>query len=155
MGGTCHLATEPFVALLEKIGPGSRDRVVSPRLFDDLALYEPLHVPSPQRLADPTVRASAAPPWRMTSELGSMTPYVIPQRWARWFRKAGFDGLWYRSRHDPEARSCVALFQKSGGLSGWEYPEPKPVTPLLREFERTVEISVERPPSAAQLRLEP
>ncbi len=83
-------------------------------------------------------------------------PYGLPQRWASAFREEGFDGIWYRPRHDPSAaRSCVALFNRAGEAD-WPFPEPRAIDEaILSDLQRDYEVVVERLPRAAQLTPDP
>ena len=129
--GTCYLARDMFAALLEVIGPELP--AVSSTFLNDRRIYK-VRVPLPQRLADLTSRRAAG--YSMTAEIGTITPYLIPQAWARALHAAGLDGLAYSVRHDPSPRrDGVALF----GLAGerrWRRGRPSRLGHEIREALR-------------------
>lgn len=55
--------------------------------------------------------------FEVTSELTSMTPYVVPQAWASAIERAAFDGIRYSPRFTPGPPTAWAIFGKSGAGS--------------------------------------
>jgi hypothetical protein len=96
---------------MESMGPEVSQGVIASELLDELRLY--MWTPRrPLRLANLVSRRA----WGrgVTNELSTMTPYDIPQQWARAFSKIA-DGVLYRSRFDPgEPARAVAHFGPTG-----------------------------------------
>ncbi len=110
--GTCYLALDPFSALLDVIGPDVCAGLVSTAFFEERRVRE-LRLPRAHAFADVADRGSVA--FGVTGELHTVTPYALPQRWARAFADAGFDGVRYRLRHDPAASpDGLAVFGPAG-----------------------------------------
>ncbi len=114
--GTCYLADDPLVALLESLGPALTGPVLAAAVVADRQLW---HVELPEHCdaADTTTRRARG--FGMTAEVGAVTPYELPRRWARDLAAAGFDGLRYRARHDPAGGRCLALFGVAGERRRW------------------------------------
>ena len=106
--GTCYLADDEVGALLEVLGPV---HVVSPAWAGRLSMWH-LGLPRQCSAADTTVRGARG--FGVTSELASVTPYALPQRWAAAFAAAGHQGVRYRIRHDPGGSRALALFGAAG-----------------------------------------
>lgn len=141
--GTCYFATDDYGAIREasRLGP------VTPAW---VANREIRVVPGPAsaRLAATTREAAAH--FGTTSELATMIPYALPQRWAAAFRAAGFDGIRHVLRHDSRARpGGVSLFGRAGGTRG-KIGVRKALTARLME---AAGVRVLPPPDSAVLRI--
>ena len=113
--GTCYLALDPLVALLEVLG-GIRN-AFSEYWLRRFTLWT-LSVPEVVRLADLTSRL--ARPFGVVGP--SMNPaYVVESgpEWAVAFAAAGFDGILFRSSFDPAGGACIALFGPYGERRRW------------------------------------
>lgn len=107
--GTCYLAEHPITAFIEKFGDL---RLVSQERVDAHQLSF-LQVPS-TRLADLTDRRGLGS-WGVTGELATGSDYAGAQEWAQQLFQAGFGGLWYTARHDPQGElRSIALFGAPG-----------------------------------------
>lgn len=102
--GTCYLADDPAGALAEKlIDPDDIEPVVTHDALDRVAVWTgELQAGD---VADTTSRAS-----RMSKELGTVTPYVLPWAWADACDGEGRDGLVAWLRLDPGPGRGLALF---------------------------------------------
>lgn len=103
--GTVYWAATPAAALLEKLADPD---AVEPPLYT-LGALEHLRVwhlddAAPGTLADTTVASVPG----LTAEIGTILPYVLPQRWADAFDAAGLEGILYRARFAND--DAVALF---------------------------------------------
>ncbi len=106
--GTCYLAGNPVGAFIEKFG----DLPIVTRSRIDASLVAGMIVPT-TRLADMTNRAAFE--WGVTAELSTGDDIAGSQAWAERFFQAGFGGIWYTARHDPQTDlHSVALFGKPG-----------------------------------------
>ncbi len=102
--GTWYLARDLESAIFEYLGlDGYAMRVVPRGTADQFEVWM-FDAVEREQLADIKHRSAAS--YGVTSELGVMTPYAIPRRWADAFDAAGFDGIQYESRFTP---SGVAL----------------------------------------------
>lgn len=114
--GTCHLALDRATAVRETVG----ERLATLGLVDEefarQRYISTLRVPKSQLLAD-TSHAAAAD-YGLTRELVSMTPYSIPQSWARALHGTGFAGVRYQTRFTTASLpNAVALFGPAGERS--------------------------------------
>jgi hypothetical protein len=150
--GTCYLATEPEVALVEALGGGLRDGVVS-RAFVEARRLRRLRVPFVHRMA--LLADRRARRFGLTAEIHTVVPYDIPQRWARRLRAAGFDALASLARHDPSGRGhSVALFGRAGERRSWRRGRQQRIdATLLAAVARQFGIGVADVPTRAQLRV--
>jgi hypothetical protein len=114
--GTCYLADDPVVAVLESFGPLWPGLGVS-RAFVDRRRLWAIALPQHVDAADTTVRA--ARPFGVTAELATITPYDLAQRWAAAFAAAGLEGVRARARHDPGGGRSLAWFGAAGERKGW------------------------------------
>lgn len=147
--GTCYLATSAVVALRERLGAvlgGSP--YVAASLLEDVVVSR-LRVPATRRLAN--LLAARASDYGVTRELETMTPYDVPQAWARAFDDEGLQGVRYGPRFTTGAAASVALFE-AAGTPGWDGdPEPLPAAdlpggPRPMPAPRRGELTVVRPP---------
>jgi hypothetical protein len=146
--GTCYLADDPVLAVLEVFGdlwPG----VVSAEFLSMRRLWT-LALPSQCDAADTTVRAARG--FGVTAELATVTPYELPQRWAFALAAAGFDGIRYRARHDPGGGRALALFGAAGERTRWRRGRSSPIAgPLLERLRREAGVVVAPIPDASDL----
>jgi hypothetical protein len=146
--GTCYLADDPVLALLEVFGE-LVPRVVSIEVLASRRLWT-LALPDRCDAADTTVRAARG--FGLTAELATITPYGRPQGWAASFAGAGFDGIRYRARHDPGGGRALALFGAAGERTRWRRGRSSPLTGELLERLRTeAGVEVARIPDSADL----
>jgi len=143
--GTCYLADDPLVALLEALGAASSSPVLDPALLEGRSLWT-VALPAQCDAADTTSRQARA--FGVTAEIATVTPYALARRWAAAFAASGFGGIRYRARHDPAGGRCLALFGAAGERTRWRRGRPTPVAgPLLDRLRREVGIHLaeERP----------
>jgi hypothetical protein len=100
--------------LLEVLGPDPLPGSGAPwSLLAGRHLRE-LRAPHRHRFAD-------APVAWLTAELSTITPYRVPQAWARALRRSGFEGIRYAARHRTARRPfAVALFGPAGERHAWK-----------------------------------
>jgi hypothetical protein len=122
--GTCYLADDPVLAVLEVFGD-LRPSLVSTEHLAARRLWT-LALPSQCDAADTTVRAARG--FGVTAELSTITPYELPQRWAAAFAAAGHDGIRFRARHDPGGGRALALFGAAGERTRWRRGRSSPIT---------------------------
>lgn len=148
--GTCYLADDPVVAVLEFLGAAASAPVLDPAILDDRAVWS-VQLPEQCDAADVTVRRARG--FGVTAELASVTPYAVARRWAAAFAAAGFGGIRYRARHDPAGGRCLALFGVAGERRRWRRGRRGSIDESLRERLR-VEAGIvvaAGPPSERQL----
>ncbi|HET8601263.1 MAG TPA: RES family NAD+ phosphorylase [Segeticoccus sp.] len=122
--GTCYLASEPLAALRERLGIVLGGEAFVPASLLEDAVVSRLHVPDERSLADLQDRAASS--YGVTRELESMTPYAVPQAWARGFAGAGYQGVRYGPRFSTGEVSAVALFDDEGERDWDVDAEPTP-----------------------------
>lgn len=104
--GSCYLAVSALGALVETFG---RFRVVTVSMVAERRLATAVPTTS-LRLADLTERSTLGE-YGITGDISAGIDYRVSQRWAVRFWDAGFDGIYYTARHDPQFRErSVALF---------------------------------------------
>lgn len=109
--GTCYLASSVETAVRERLGPTlSRANQITGDEADTMVVSR-LHADG--TFADTIARDANL--FGVTRELGTMTPYGLPQCWARAFHRAGYDGLMYWPRFSlgPD-QHALALFGSAG-----------------------------------------
>ena len=111
--GTCYLASTQATAARERWG----ERLVRAGRVSaadaDATIVSRLTVPASVALADTCARRAAL--LGVTREIGTLTPYAVPQAWAAAFTGAGFDGVRYESRFTTGARDrAYAIFGPAG-----------------------------------------
>jgi hypothetical protein len=126
--GTCYLADDPLVALLEALGPAGSAPVLAASVLDGRVVWS-VALPDQCDAADLTARGARR--FGVTAELAASTPYPTAQRWAAALAAAGYDGLRYRARHDPAGGRCLALFGAAGERRRWRRGRPAPVAATL------------------------
>lgn len=121
--GTCYLASTAATALRERWG----DRLIRAGRIGaaeaDRTVLSRVRVPDARSLADSC--SSRAALFGLTRELGTLTPYSLPQTWAAAFARAGCGGIRYESRFSTGPRDLAyAVFGPAGiaDLSSDEHP---------------------------------
>lgn len=115
--GTCYVASDYLGAILEHLGPELLPGACAPSSLLVGRQLRELRLPRPFRLAD-SLRERAVR-W-VTAELSTITPYRVPQAWARAFRDSGFHGIRYSMRHSTSRRrESYALFGAAGERASW------------------------------------
>lgn len=140
--GTCYFATDDYAAIREatRLGP------VSTAWLQERELREVAAPEGVTRLAATTRKAAGR--YGMTTELATVVPYDLPQRWATAFRAAGFDGIRHQLRHDQRARpSGIAIFGPAEAIS---YDEGGRVE-LTRKMIEEAGVTVMAPPASSGL----
>lgn len=110
--GTCYLADDALVALLEVLGAAASSPVIDPGLLAGRVVWT-VELPEQCDAADLTARSASA------------------------LAAAGFGGVRYRARHDPAGGRCLALFGAAGERRRWKRGRPAPVAPSLVDRLRT------------------
>ena len=138
--GTCYLADDPLVALLEVLGALASAPVIEPGVLDGRSVWT-LEMPDQCDAADTTTRRARG--FGITAELAATARYAVTQRWAAAFAGAGFGGVRYRARHDPAGGRCLALFGAAGERRRWRRGRPAPVgDDLLERLRREAGVVV-------------
>jgi len=122
--GTCYLATDPAVAVRERLGAVLGGVPYVPVSLLEGVVVSRLGVPVARRLAN--LRVARAAEFGVTRELETMVPYAVPQAWARALADAGMEGVRYGPRFTPGAASSVALFDEAGARDWPTDPTPVP-----------------------------
>jgi hypothetical protein len=143
--GTCYLADDALVAVRERLGLVlGAEPFVPASLLED-AVVSRLRAPREHRLAD--LQDRVAGDFGVTRELETMTPYAVPQAWARGFADASFEGVRYGPRFSTGEAGAVALFGDEGGrdwpvddrpVPAAEVPGAPTAVPTPRRDELTV-----------------
>jgi hypothetical protein len=151
--GTCYTSVQAIAAVLEVIGPNVREGVVSQEFIEQRVLYT-LELREPASLAMLANRAAAG--FGLTHEIHTITPYDLPQAWARHLRKAGFDGLRYSVRHDPAPNDDgIALFGEAGEATDRRHSPPSQIgSSILQQLEQHYRIRVAPIPAKEDLTFE-
>lgn len=126
--GTCYLADDALVALLEVLGAAASSPVIDPGLLDGRVVWS-VELPEQCDAADLTARAARR--FGVTAEVSTTTAFALTQRWASALAAAGFGGVRYRARHDPAGGRCLALFGAAGERRRWRRGRPAPVATSL------------------------
>jgi hypothetical protein len=109
--GTLYSGVDPITGVLETIGP-EMTRPITRTFLAERTVWM-LAYDRPLELAD--LCDDAAVGFGVTNELSSMTPYDVPQAWARAFADDGWDGIAYRTRFSTGAQATgIALFDEAG-----------------------------------------
>jgi hypothetical protein len=108
--GTCYFSASVMGACVETFG---RFRVVPAELVDARRLTVAVPVVS-LRLADLTDRRVLGR-FGIAGEVSTGSDYVAARRWSYLLGDAGFDGIYYAARHDPQfTERSVAVFGQRG-----------------------------------------
>ena len=153
--GTCYLATDPAVAVRERLGAVLGGAPYVPASLLEGVVVSRLGVPSPRRLAN--LRVARAADFGVTRELEVMVPYAVPQAWARALADVGLDGVRYGPRFTPGPASSVALFDEAGARDWPADPGPVPAGdvpggPHAMPAPHRGDVTVVRPPRTRTVR---
>ncbi|MGN6722642.1 MAG: RES family NAD+ phosphorylase [Marmoricola sp.] len=120
--GTCYLGSSVGVAVRERLGRRLSAGPVPAAVADQMLVSR---VRLRARVADFTERAAER--FGITREIGTITPYDLPRRWAGALHQAGHRGLRYWPRFAVAAEDLsVALFAAAG--AGTRRGDPGPFT---------------------------
>lgn len=120
--GTCYLGSSVGVAVRERLGRRLSAGPVPAAVADQMLVSR---VRLRARVADFTEREAEG--FGITREIGTITPYDLPQRWAAALHRAGHRGLRYWPRFAIALDDLsVALFASAG--SGTRRGDPGPFT---------------------------
>lgn len=123
--GTCYLASTEAGAVRERWGRNLVRHGYVMAADADTTDVSALTVPRQHRLAD-TVSSKAAN-YRMTREIGTVTPYTLPQEWAVAFQTIGYEGIRYEPRFSTGSRDLAyAIFGDKGPRTWPDDPTPTP-----------------------------
>lgn len=143
--GTCYLAHDDLSAILEVLGNGP----VTPEFVQARRIYR-LFVPHSFEVAN--TRAHRATFFGITAEIGTLTPYRLPQAWAQRLQEAGAQGISYWLRHDPARAKGCALFSQSGSRTSWPKGRVRTISQgLLRRLRARHGLQVLTRPRSSQL----
>ena len=125
----------------------------APELLRGRHLRE-LRLPRTATLAD--TLSDRAIRW-VTAELSTITPYRVPQAWARAFRDNAFAGIRYAVRHSTSRRrASYAIFGPSGERGRWRRGRRIGVTAThVRELRNRCAIELFEVPSEDALTFAP
>lgn len=147
--GTCYVAADPLSALLEVLGPDLTDGLV-PAEFLARRRMRCLDVPRLFDLADLTSRAARV--FGVTLEIHTITPYDLPQAWARQLHRAGRHGVAYFLRHDPSAGLGFGIFGRAGERTSWKRGRLALIGPdLMERLRREAGVIVAGIPNSVDL----
>lgn len=109
--GTCYLGSHVTVAVRERLGATLTEAGMIPGPAADRFVVSRL--PINHALADTTSNTAAR--FGITRELGTLTPYALPQRWAEALHTCGHRGLRYWSRFAlGQTHRSAAVFGHAG-----------------------------------------
>ena len=146
--GTCYLASSAAGAIRERIGPDLLAHGKVPASVLTGRVVSALHLQQPARAADLDHVAAAA--HLVARELPVMTPYDLPQAWARVLHRDGFDAVIAGLRCSPGDGTGLALFGEAGQQQ-W----PADDTPRdAAQLASTLGIRLIDSPTAAQVTIE-
>lgn len=148
--GTCYLASDDLGAILETLGPQLLPGGLAPASLLHGRLLRAIRVPHRQRLAN--CLAQRASKW-VTAEISTLTPYNLPQAWAKAFHGAGFKGVRYTPRHSTSRRIySIAVFGPAGERRDWPGGRALPLgAPQLRRLREHSGITIFTTPFADEL----
>jgi hypothetical protein len=140
-----------LAALLELIAPDREGGAISSEFLKLRSIRE-LRVPRSFILADLTARRASG--FGITVEIGTITPYALPQLWAARLHQAGSNGLVYWLRHDPARTEGFALFERHGERDGWESGTDRSISgELIERLAEECGIEVLDIPRASELKI--
>jgi hypothetical protein len=148
--GTCYLASDDLGAMLETIGPDLLPGGLAPESLLQGRLLRALRLPHRHRVAN--CLAQRASKW-VTAEISTLTPYDVPQAWAKAFYRTGFKGVRYAPRHSTSRRTySVAAFGPAGERREWPSGRTLPLGAIqLRRLRERCGITVFTTPFADEL----
>jgi hypothetical protein len=139
--GTCYVAATPATALRERWG----ERLVRLGRVTiseaEATAVSQLSVPHAIALADTCSSGAAA--FRMTREIGVLTPYSVPQAWAAGFAEMGLRGVRYEAQFSTGPRDLAYAVFGAAGASAHAV-DPSPLS--ARETAAAAGITVIAPP---------
>lgn len=119
--GTCYFGSNINVAVRERLGARLASGPVPAAVADQMVVSR---ARLRSHVADFAHRAAAT--FGITREVGALTPYELPQRWARALHQEGHRGIRYWPRFAVAAGDlAVALFGSSG--VGTRRGDPGPI----------------------------
>ncbi len=90
----------------------------------------------------------------VTAEIGTLTPYNLPQAWAAALYFSGHSGIAYWPRHDPAREIALALFGRHGERKRWRKGREVSIGPeLIRRLREECGIEVLDVPRFDEIRL--
>jgi len=148
--GTCYLASDDLGAILETLGPELLPGGLAPESLLHGRFLRALRLPHNHRVAN--CLAQQAAKW-VTAEISTLTPYEVPQAWAKAFHRIGFQGVRYAPRHSTSRRThLVAIFGPAGERNEWPGGRTLPLgAPQLRRLRERCGITVFTTPFADEL----
>lgn len=143
--GTCYLALDVLSALLEVIGPGPATPA-----FVEARCIRRMFAPRTVEIAN--TRDRKASRFGVTAEIGTITPYELPQAWAARLHGAGAEGISYWLRHDPARAEGCALFSETGLQKTWNPGRERAISSsLLDQLRKDYGFEIIKPPRSNQL----
>lgn len=163
--GTCYLADDPLLALVEAISHGTLDGLTVTPAFCAQRRVRNLALPSPAHMADAT--DGRARGFGVTREIHDIADYTLPQAWATTWHTAAFNGVRYlATNHQPVTGSppwtgpgaqgpgSWALFGPAGHHTRWRRGRSEHINPtLLTRLEAETGILVVDPPPSSAARI--
>jgi hypothetical protein len=143
--GTCYVASDAQAALRERLGDSLVAAGVVPASLIDGAVVSTLTVPRGSQLADTTAEGAAD---FVTREISTITPYEVPQAWARALRADGHGGIRYQPRFTTSPRTFAYALFGAAGMAAWA-ADPAPLA--AAEVAARARVTVERAPRLARL----
>lgn len=111
--GTCYFGNLPLVAALERVGRFTAQRKPVPADLVSGRVVTTIDTATlPAKVAN-LLAKRASTHFGVTSELFTMSDYIVPQAWAHALRGQGHQGLTYTPRFSPRGRA-VAVFGPEG-----------------------------------------
>lgn len=124
--GTCYLGSHVEVAVRERLGQTLVAAGMIPGTEADRMVVSQLRVDTPMVAADMTNQR--ATDFGVTRELGTLTPYDLPRRWAAALRAHGLGGLRYWPRFSLDGgMRALAVFGSAGADQALP-TDPKPMS---------------------------
>jgi hypothetical protein len=162
-GGTCYLADDPLIGVLEVLSHGTVDGMAVSEAFLAERRVRRLPLPGPARFADATDGRGRG--FGVTREIHDVGDYSLPQAWAAAWHAHGFDGVRYlATTHQPPAGAppwrgpgaqgpgAWALFGQAGARRRWRRGRPERIAAQLRHrLESEAGVQVLPVPDADQL----
>lgn len=149
--GTCYLAFDPVVAILEAVGGAVAGGLISSEFLAARRLRS-LQLPRVHRVADTTSRRARG--FGITAEIATVVPYRLPQAWAAALDRDHFDGLVWAARHDPARGEALAVFGAGGERRRWRRGREEAIgRELVARLRAEASIDVAPRPASGQLRV--
>lgn len=153
--GTCYLADDPLIGVLEVLSHGTVDGMVVSEAFLAERRIRRLPLPAPARFADATDGRGRG--FGVTREIHDVPDYSLPQAWAAAWRAHAFHGVRYlATSYQPPAGAppwrgpgaqgpgAWALFGQAGERRRWRRGRPERIGAELRrrlELEAGVQVA--------------